>query len=40
MGLEVWSDGVYPYTKRGEIVDYRTIIDKWQADYGNTPYKE
>lgn len=40
MGLEVWSNGVYPYTKRGEIVDYRTVIDKWQADYSNTPYSD
>lgn len=40
MGLEVWGESYTPYTKRGEIVDYRTVVGKWAAAYGNTIYKD
>lgn len=40
MGLELWSTGHYPYTKRGENVSYKTVIDKWNSTLGNTVYKD
>ena len=40
MGLELWSTGHYPYTKRGENVSYKTVIDKWNSTLGNTAYKD
>ena len=42
MGLELYAtggvDGSTPYTKRGEFVDYQTVIDKWNSQLGNTIY--
>ncbi len=40
MGLEVWGESYTPYTKRGETVDYRTVVDKWTSAYNNTVYKD
>ncbi|MDE6276701.1 MAG: hypothetical protein K2M06_01185, partial [Muribaculaceae bacterium] len=44
MGLELYAtgnrDGSRPYTKRGEIVNYRTVIDRWNSAYASTPYKD
>lgn len=40
MGLEVWGESYTPYTKRGETVDYRAVVDKWTSAYNNTVYKD
>ncbi|MDE6311242.1 MAG: hypothetical protein K2L96_05425, partial [Muribaculaceae bacterium] len=44
MGLELYGTGArpgsVPYTKRGEIVDYGTVINKWNSTYASTAYKD
>ncbi|MDE7120511.1 MAG: hypothetical protein K2O10_07860, partial [Muribaculaceae bacterium] len=44
MGLELYSKGNVAgstaYIRRGEIVDYQTVINMWDSAYGNTPYND
>ncbi|MDE6277211.1 MAG: hypothetical protein K2M06_03800 [Muribaculaceae bacterium] len=44
MGLELYAtgnrSGSTPYIKRGEIIDYHAVVDRWNSTYSSSVYKD
>ncbi|MDE6310223.1 MAG: hypothetical protein K2L96_00200, partial [Muribaculaceae bacterium] len=44
MGLELYAagnrSGSTPYIKRGEIIDYKAVVDRWNRTYSSSVYKD